>query len=92
MTKKVVTLNLVRKYVRKARDFMRVYRVGLDTAGCNSAKDHVRICKSHRCALDNNLRFIQSDEGDESDVLVPVVIQVDDDISVILENFFDNMS
>ena len=67
-----MTLSLVRKYARKARDYMRVYRVGLDKQDGETDK-HVRICKAHRCALDTNLQFITADEGDQSGVLVPVV-------------------
>lgn len=54
----VVTLDHVRKFARKNRDYHRVYRagvVGLD------ADDKVKFCKTHRCALDSHYTFITED-------------------------------
>jgi hypothetical protein len=56
--REVVTLDHVRNFARKNRDYHRVYRagvVGLD------ADDKVKFCKMHRCALDSHYTFITED-------------------------------
>ena len=45
----VVTLGHTRKFARKARDYMRAYRVSATGLDADSA---ARVMKSHRCMLD----------------------------------------
>ena len=59
--KSVVTLDLARKYARKCRDYMRVYRAGSKGLGTD---DVVTVMKSHRSALDSHTAFILSNSID----------------------------
>ena len=57
-THDVVSVDHVRKFARKNRDYHRVYRAGV--VGIE-AEDAVKMCKSHRCALDTDYTFITED-------------------------------
>ena len=54
----VVTLGHTRKFARKARDYMRAYRVSATGLDADSA---ARVMKSHRCMLDVGEVFCAAD-------------------------------
>jgi len=51
----VVSIHHMRKFARKARDYMRVYRAGVVGT---EADDAVKAVKTHRCAMDTDLVFV----------------------------------
>lgn len=57
--KDVVSLWRTRRFARKCRDYMRVYRAGKKGLDTDSS---VTILKTHRCALDTHTSFIISDD------------------------------
>ena len=59
--KSIVTLGLTRKYARKCRDYMRVYRAGAKGLGVDNV---VTVMKSHRSALDSHTSFILDNSVD----------------------------
>lgn len=58
----VVNLPLTRKFARKAREYMRVYRKG--HTGYNTVQTTVKEYKSHRSALDQSYKFIREPTTD----------------------------
>ena len=51
----VVTIDHVRKFARKTRDYQRVYRAGVTGLAADSS---VKKCKTHRSMADTNHKFI----------------------------------
>jgi len=51
----VVSLHHMRKFARKARDYMRVYRAGITGVKADGA---VKLVRTHRCAMDTDLVFV----------------------------------
>ena len=48
-------VDVLSKFARKARDYMRVYRAGVSGI---EADDAVKAVKTHRCAMDTDLVFV----------------------------------
>ena len=51
----VVTVDHARKFARKVRDYMRVYRAGVKGL---KAEDCIKVCKTHRCMMDSFYKFV----------------------------------
>ena len=62
VAKENLPLHLIRKYARKCRDYMRVYRASVTGF---DADPTVKLFKSHRSALDSHFAFIVADGAEE---------------------------
>ena len=70
MSPAVITIDRRRKFARRARDYMRVYRAlheGEAVVGAGELQEAVtkhridqlvKVAKTHRCALDTDMSFI----------------------------------
>ena len=61
----VVTIHHMRKFARKAREYMRVYRATKDWPDVDDillrTENAVKALKTHRCAMDTDLVFVSDD-------------------------------